>query len=165
MGSAAETGLIMCDPPTVLIVDDEVSFREIIKMALEAWGYGVRVAGDGEEALSITRTIGPNIVLSDVVMPKLDGLTLLRRLKRWNPEIAVILFTAHPNLTDAVSAMKMGAEDVLTKPIDFNRLRLELERILGTRSNGSSSAGSPANSGSALRKPPPPKRARFAPAD
>jgi DNA-binding NtrC family response regulator len=155
----------MCNPPMILLVDDEDSFREVIKMALEAWGYAVRVAGDGEEALSITRTIGPNLVLSDVVMPKVDGLTLLRTLKRWNPKIAVILFTAHPNLTDAVSAMKMGAEDVLTKPIDFNRLRLELERILGNHSNGSSSAGNPAKSGSAPRKPPPSKEARLAPAD
>jgi len=121
-------------------------------MALEAWGYGVRAAVDGEEALSITRSIEPNIVISDVVMPKVDGLSLLRTLKRWNPGIAVILFTAHPNLADAISAMKMGAEDVLTKPIDFNRLRLELERISSNHSNGS-----------APRKPLPANEAQLAP--
>ena len=98
----------MRNPPTVLIVDDEDSFREVIKMAIEAWGYGVCVAIDGEEALSITRTIGPNIVISDVVMPKVDGLTLLRRVKRWNPKIPVILFTAHPNLADAVFSHEDG---------------------------------------------------------
>ncbi len=162
-GFGGGNGIIMCSPPTVLIVDDEDSFREVIKMALEAWGYGVRVAMDGEEALSIARTIGPNIVISDVVMPKVDGLMLLRRVKRWNPKIPVILFTAHPNLADTVSAMKLGAEDVLTKPIDFNRLRLDLERILGDRSNGSSPAGNPANSGPAPRKPPSSKEAHFAP--
>lgn len=98
-------------------------------MALEAWGYVVWVAEDGEEALSIIRIKGSQVVLSDVIMPKLDGLSLLRRLKRWNPSIAVILFTAHPSLADAVTAMKEGAADVLTEPIDFKRLRHELERL------------------------------------
>lgn len=122
----------MSNPPkTILLVDDECSVREVMKMALEDWGYGVWVAEDGEEALSITRMKKPNLVLSDVIMPKLDGLALLLRLKRWNPKIAVILFTAHPSLADTVWAMKEGAADVLTKPIDFNRLRIELEGILG----------------------------------
>ncbi len=112
-------------------MDDENSAREVMKMALESWGYGVWVAEDGEEALSITKMREPSVVLSDVIMPKLDGLTLLRRLKRSNPEIAVILFTAHPSVEDAVSAMKEGAEDVLTKPINFGRLRSELERLIG----------------------------------
>jgi len=159
----------MLNPPkTVLLVDDEGSVREVIKMALEAWGYGVWVAEDGEEALSITRIKGPGVVLSDVIMPKMDGLSLLRRLKRWNPKIGVILFTAHPSLEDAVSAMKEGAADVLTKPIDFKRLRHELERLFGGSDHSSGEAscpGNPANSGSAARKSPPPKEARLAPAD
>jgi len=117
-------------PKTILLVDDERDVREVIRMALEAWGYGVWVAEDGEEALSMARMKRPNLVLSDVIMPKLDGLALLRSLKRLNPKIAVILFTAHPIVADTVSAMKEGAADVLTKPIDFNRLRLELEKIL-----------------------------------
>jgi DNA-binding NtrC family response regulator len=71
-------------------------------------------------------------------MPGLDGLALLRRLNRLNPKIAVILFTAHPILADTVSAMKEGAVDVLTKPIDFNRLKLELEQILGDNGHSSS---------------------------
>jgi DNA-binding NtrC family response regulator len=161
----------MLNPPrTVLLVDDERSAREVMKMALEAWGYGVCVAEDGEEAWSMIKIKGgPAVVLSDVIMPKLDGLTLLRRLKRWNPEIEVILFPAHPSLADAVSAMKEGAADVLTKPIDFKRLKRELERLWGgsDHSSGDSSLASsnPANSGSAARKPPPPKEARFAPAE
>lgn len=121
----------MLNPPkTILLVDDESSVREIMKMALEAWGYGVWLAEDGEEALSMTRAHGPKVVLSDVIMPKLDGLGLLRRLKRWNPELPVILFTAHPTIEDAVSAMKEGAADVLTKPIDFRKLKQDLEEIL-----------------------------------
>jgi DNA-binding NtrC family response regulator len=154
----------MADPPkSILLVDDEQTFREVIKMALEDWGYGVWVAGDGEEALSIIRTKGPQLVLSDVIMPKLDGLSLLRILKKWNPRIPVILFTAHPSLTDAVTAMKDGAADILTKPIDFKRLKLELERLFGGINPPPNAQ--PANSGSAPRKPPPSKEARFAPAD
>lgn len=125
-------------PKTVLLVDDERNVREVMQMALEAWGYGVWLAEDGEEALSIIKRKKPSLVLSDVIMPRVDGLTLLRRLKKWNPKIDVILFTAHPSLKDTVSAMKEGADDVLTKPIDFNRLKLDLERLLG--GNGHSPA-------------------------
>lgn len=135
---------------TILLVDDDGSVREVIKMALEAWGYNVWLAEDGEQALAMTRVNseqGPQVVLSDVIMPKLDGLTLLRRLKRWDPEISVILFTAHPIIADAVSAMKEGAADVLTKPIDFNRLKLELQEIFdgsgGASPSGCKSPGAP----------------------
>jgi DNA-binding NtrC family response regulator len=156
----------MADPLNfILLVDDEKTFRDVIKMALEAWGYGVWVAEDGEEALSIIRIKGPRVVLSDVIMPKVDGLTLLRTLKRWNPNIAVILFTAHPTLADTVSAMKEGAADVLTKPIDYNRLRLELEQLFEGAGLSDPLNSQPANSGTAPRKPPPPKEARLAPAD
>jgi DNA-binding NtrC family response regulator len=160
----------MANPPkSILLVDDEQSFREVIKMALEAWGYGVWVAGDGEEALSIMRKMGPQLVLSDVIMPKLDGLGLLRTIKKWNPKIPVILFTAHPSLTDAVAAMKYGAADVFTKPIDFRRLKLEIERLFGGNDHSSGDSAppnvKPANSGTAPRNPPPSKEARFAPAD
>jgi len=149
----------MLNPPkTILLVDDERSAREVIKMALEAWGYAVCVAEDGEEALYMTRIAGPNVVLSDMIMPKLDGLSLLRRLKKWNPEIEVILFTAHPSLTDAVSAMKDGAADVLTKPIDFRRLREELQQLFGEK-------GPSAESPLAARKPPHPDETQLAPAE
>jgi DNA-binding NtrC family response regulator len=103
----------------------------------------VWVAEDGEEALSLARIKSPNLVLSDVIMPKLDGLALLHNLKKWDPGIAVILFTAHPSLADTVWAMKEGAEDVLTKPIDFNRLKVELERILGGNGHSCSPGRNP----------------------
>jgi len=115
----------------ILLVGDDGDVKEVMKMALEGWGYGVWTAGDGEEAIRITKRKGPKVVLSDVIIPRLDGLTLLRRLKRWNPGIAVILFTAHPSIADAISAMKEGASDVLTKPIDLDRLRHELQHLLG----------------------------------
>lgn len=167
MRQKMEVKINMLNPPkTILVVDDDGSVREVVKLALEAWGYRVRLAEDGEEAFSIIKVHEPDVVLSDVIMPRLDGLALLRRLKKWNPCIAVILFTAHPTLADAVSAMKEGAEDVLTKPLDFRRLRHELERILDETESDDSplSRSDPAHSGSAARKPPPPKEARLAPA-
>ena len=130
-------------PKTILLVDDDNSVREVIKIALEAWGYRAWVAEDGQEALSLATTRNPDVVLSDIMMPRLDGLTLLRRLKRWDPRIPVILFTAHPTLTDAVSAMKNGASDVLTKPIDFKRLRIDLEQIFGNCGNSGSQTQNP----------------------
>jgi two-component system, NtrC family, response regulator HydG len=168
-GCGIERATMGKPPKFILLVDDEQTFREVIKMALEAWGYGVLVAEDGEDALSIIRNKNPQLVLSDVIMPRLDGLTLLRILKKWNPRIPVILYSAHPSLTDAVSAMKDGAADVLTKPIDYNRLKLELERLFGDIKPLASAQVSPSvqpdNSGSAPRKLSSSKKARFVPAD
>lgn len=159
----------MATPPkTILLVDDEGSFRELVKTALEAWGYGVRIAEDGEEALSLTKVGGsPHVVLSDIILSKLDGLSLLKRLKEWNPDIAVILFTANPTIEGAVSAMKEGAEDVLTKPINFKRLRHDLERLFGGSnhpSGGASSRSIPAKSRLHFRKFRPSKEAPISPA-
>lgn len=114
----------------ILLVDDEVSCTETIKMALEAWGYDVASATNGEEALAAYEDYDPDLVLSDMVMPKLDGIGLLRRLKQLDPDLGVVLFTAYASLADAVLAMKEGAADVLTKPIDFKKLQHELESWL-----------------------------------
>jgi len=120
-----------CLPKAILVVDDESSFREAVKMALEFWGYSVWLAEDGEEALSIFKAKQPLAVLSDVVMPRLDGLALLRALKKSSPAVRVILVTAYPTIEGAISAIKEGAEDVLTKPIDYDRLRIKLEQLFG----------------------------------
>jgi DNA-binding NtrC family response regulator len=115
----------------ILLVEDEPGALEMIQAALESWGYPVWIAGDGEEALLVFKTKGPAAVIADVVMPKLDGLGLLQRLKEANPKVIVILCTAHASLQTAIAAIKGGAADLLPKPIDFARLKELLDGLLG----------------------------------
>src|SRR5215471_20561720 len=79
----------------VLIVDDEPAIREVLEMILQEWGYDVRLAADGAEAKQLVESYDPEVVISDVVMPQLSGLDLLRCLKAGNPNRPVILVTAH----------------------------------------------------------------------
>jgi len=121
----------------ILVVDDEPSSRETLEMAVRSWGYDVCLARDGEEALSVYVNRQPSIVISDVVMPRLDGLGLLRSLKEIDPATHVILVTAYGKINDALLAMREGALDFLTKPVDFKKLRDLVEEFL-PRQEGSS---------------------------
>ncbi|MEE8404257.1 MAG: sigma-54 dependent transcriptional regulator [candidate division Zixibacteria bacterium] len=113
----------------ILIVDDEESQRELLKGYLSKNGYEVTLAGDGEEALAVYRNIFAPLALVDLKMPKMNGLELLVELKQINPFIQVIMLTAFGSVETAVAAMKAGATDYLTKPInDLEELLLKLNR-------------------------------------
>jgi DNA-binding NtrC family response regulator len=117
----------------VLVIDDEPALREVLSMRLVGWGYRVQVAGDVPEALGHLRSARPDVVLSDVVLPGMSGLDLLRRLRDELPDVPVVLMTAHGTIETAVEAMKEGAEDFLTKPIDPAALRAQLATVAGAR--------------------------------
>jgi DNA-binding NtrC family response regulator len=119
----------------ILLVDDKGSSLEMLQAALESWGFPVWVATSGEEAISTYKLKSPAAVIADVVMPRLDGLSLLRRLKEANPNAIVILCTAHACLQTAISAIKSGATDLLPKPIDFGRLKHLLDGLFGEDGN------------------------------
>ena len=108
----------------ILIVDDEEPARQGLSALLARWGYEVDEAGDGQEALAKAAAGLPSVVLSDLVMPKMDGLELLRALKTDVPFASVILLTGQGSIDTAVTAMREGAYDYLTKPVDVARLRL-----------------------------------------
>jgi DNA-binding NtrC family response regulator len=114
----------------VLVADDEESSRKGLTTLFATWGYEVQEAADGQEALEKAAGFLPDIVVSDVVMPKLDGLALLKALQAERPFVTVILLTGHGSVEAAVSAMKQGAYDYLTKPVDVPRLRLLVEKAL-----------------------------------
>ncbi len=139
----------------ILLVDDDPISLETLALAAESWGYDVCSAENGEEALALFEFRSPDLVLSDMVMPKLDGLGLLKRLRGAYPDVKVILFTAHARISDAVSAIKNGAADLITKPFDFKRLKPTLERLLAedriSSREPSSANTKPSNSG--LRPP------------
>src|SRR4030095_9337268 len=111
----------------VLIVDDEPAIREVLEMILQEWGYDVRLAADGAEAKQLVETYDPDIVISDVVMPQLSGLDLFRCLKAGNASRPVIPVRAHASIDLAVESIKQGAQDFITKPMDYPKLRAILK--------------------------------------
>ena len=115
------------------MVDDDPTFRDVLELRLQKWGYKVRVAQDAREAEELARDWAPDVVLSDVVMPEASGLDLLNRLRRTDPDRTVILLTAHATIEMAVDAMKTGAVDFLTKPLDYQNLRSVIEAALQRR--------------------------------
>ncbi len=121
---------------TVLVVDDEEAMREVLRSRLEAWGYRVGLAAAAAEAERLARESEPAAVVSDVVLPDASGLELLERLRADQPDRPVVLITAHGTVDLAVEAMKRGAQDFLTKPLDYDKLKSILaavERQLGER--------------------------------
>jgi two-component system NtrC family response regulator len=113
----------------ILIADDEQSQRLILSGYLKQKGYNIFEAATGEEALKIAGTNLIDIVLSDFRMPDMNGIDLLIKLKEKNPEIAVVIITAFGTVENAVKAMKEGAFDYLTKPVDLDELDLIVKRV------------------------------------
>ncbi|HVR30514.1 MAG TPA: sigma-54 dependent transcriptional regulator [Thermoanaerobaculia bacterium] len=107
----------------ILVVDDEEAMREVLHERLESWGYEVSTAADGAGAERRLSTFDPDAVLSDVVLPDVSGLDLLRLIRSAGRARPVVLITAHGTVELAVEAMKGGAADFLTKPVDHERLR------------------------------------------
>jgi DNA-binding NtrC family response regulator len=114
----------------ILVVDDEPASRKGLQELLTVWGYDVSAAGDGQEALERAAVRAPDLVIADLVMPGIDGLELLTRLKRDFPTTAVVFLTGQGSIETAVQAIKDGAYDYLTKPVDPTRLQLLLDRAL-----------------------------------
>jgi two-component system, NtrC family, response regulator HydG len=118
--------------PTVLIVDDQESIRHALSKMLIKEGYEVLLTGEGEEALETLRKKKVNVILTDLKMPRMDGVQLLKTSKLIKPEVEVILITAHGTIEKAVSAMKDGAYDFITKPfkkmVIANMIRKAVEK-------------------------------------
>jgi len=108
----------------ILVVDDETAARKGLVSLLSGWGYAVEEAADGQEALEKAVAGLPSVVITDLVMPRLDGHALLKALREEAPFAAVILLTGQGSIETAVAAMKDGAYDYLTKPVDVARLKL-----------------------------------------
>jgi DNA-binding NtrC family response regulator len=114
----------------VLIVEDEPAARIGLEQLVGSWGFLAESASDGEEALAKVTTFRPAIVITDLVMPRLDGLGLLRALQSQGADVTTLLLTAQGTVETAVEAMKEGAYDYLTKPVDLQRLKILLDKIV-----------------------------------
>jgi len=113
----------------ILVVDDEAAIREVLDARLRGWGHDVCLAATGREAEQQATAFRPSVVISDVVLPDRSGLELLASLRGSFTALPVILITAYGSIDSAVEAMKRGAVDFLTKPLDYNELRAILDQV------------------------------------
>ena len=114
----------------VLVVDDDPGHRAMLRATLRAAGYDVVEAGDGQQALERVDDQTPDLVLLDLRMPRMDGITALGQLREVNPALPIVIMTAYGSVDTAVDALKAGAYDYLTKPLDTDELLLSIARTL-----------------------------------
>ncbi len=114
----------------VLIVEDDTAQRMGLQQLLQGWGFTAEVAIDGQDALEKLPTARPTIIVSDMIMPRMSGLDLLTAVKQEDPDITMVLMTAQGTVETAVAAIKQGAYDYLSKPVDPQRLRILLDQIV-----------------------------------
>ena len=113
---------------TILLVDDEEDIRDVLGISLSDIGYNVHAVKNGEEAILLFKKINPAIVLTDIKMPGMDGIELLRKVKHENPDTEVIMITGHGDMNLAIKSLKYEATDFITKPINVDALEIALKR-------------------------------------
>jgi DNA-binding NtrC family response regulator len=117
----------------LLVVDDDAAVREALLVHLNRSRYEVSAVTSAEEALGAIGELDPALVITDVRMPGMDGITLVERLREHVPDVNVIVITAFEDMTTAIGAIRAGAYDYLVKPLDLDEIELVLERALRDR--------------------------------
>lgn len=115
----------------ILLAEDERTLAMIIQDTLDGQGFHVTVASDGEEALRLYATNKPDVIVADVMMPRLDGFELVRHIRRHDPLTPVIFLTARSAVNDVVHGFEMGANDYLKKPFGMQELIVRIKALLG----------------------------------
>jgi two-component system response regulator HydG len=118
------------NPPTILVVDDDEGHRITLETIIRSWGYKVVLASEGNKAVELAGNTPFDLILMDVRMAGMDGIDALGKIKAYNPAIPIVIMTAYSSVESAVEAMKAGAYDYLTKPLDFDELRLTMDRAM-----------------------------------
>lgn len=118
----------------VMVVDDEENIREVLSNYLQSMNYEVEAAEDGQEALSKYKKGNFDLIISDLLMPNIDGLELLKRIREVDNEVIFLMITGYPSIETAVEAIKKGAYDYITKPFHMEDVKLRIERALEKRS-------------------------------
>ncbi|UTP32547.1 response regulator transcription factor [Streptomyces rapamycinicus] len=127
-------------PVRVLVVDDESALADLLSMALRYEGWEVRTAGDGAEAIRITRELRPDAVVLDIMLPDMDGLAVLGRLRRELPDVPVLFLTARDAVEDRIAGITAGGDDYVTKPFSLEEVVARLRGLL--RRSGAAAARS-----------------------
>lgn len=137
----------------ILVVDDEEQIRQSLRGVLSDEGFGVLEAGDGRRAREILCTESPDLVILDVWLPEIDGITLLEEIKSTHPSLPVIIICGHANIEAAVRATRLGAADFIEKPFSLDALLASIERALGQSDAGDETTASGASAATAGRTP------------
>ena len=114
----------------ILIVDDEQSYRQLLTLVFESDGHSIRTAANGREAVELVREEAPDVIVSDVRMPDMDGIEMLRAVRETHADLGVVFMTAHASVESAREAFKLGADDFVTKPFDVEELKLIVKKTL-----------------------------------
>ena len=125
---------------SVLVIEDDQNIRELLQMYLEKEGYAVTTASDGEQGLAKFRSIRPDLVLLDLMMPGLDGWAVCRAI-RSDSQTPVIMLTAKSETDDKVAGLKTGADDYITKPFEMKEVLARIEAVLRRSGQGSAESG------------------------
>ena len=121
---------------SILIVDDQKDLCTVLSDSLSQDRYRVFTAPNGKLALQLAKKENPDLILLDIKMPGMDGIEVLRKIKKMKKEIVVIMFTAYGTLETARKAMKLGAYDYVTKPVDLFLLKSLVKEVLGGVTKG-----------------------------
>ena len=119
-------------PPRVLVVDDEPAITDFIKIGLSREGFEVETAGDGRAALSVVDRFAPDVVVLDVMMPRMDGIALTRELAG-DPRRGLVILSARDDTEDRIRGLDLGADDYLGKPFEFGELLARVRSVLRRR--------------------------------
>ena len=117
----------------ILVIDDEKVIRETLEMFLLERGFEVFTSGGGDEGIEAVREKVPDIVILDIWLRGMDGLEVLRKIKKAGPDISVIMMTSYYHREATISAMKLGAYDYIYKPIDVDELEITVEKVASNR--------------------------------
>ena len=114
----------------ILVVDDEKNIVTIISKMLEKWGYNAIQANSGDEALEKIKSVPIDMVITDLMMPKMDGITLTGKILEYYDNMVIIVLTGFPSIDTAVQAIKAGAYDYMVKPIQAEELKFKIDRCI-----------------------------------
>jgi two-component system response regulator PilR (NtrC family) len=112
----------------IMVVDDEENIREVLSNYLETLGYEVLTASDGADALTKFEVGAFDLIISDLLMPNIDGLELLRKVREKDRDVVFLMITGYPSIETAVEAIKKGAYDYITKPFHMEDVKIRIER-------------------------------------
>ncbi|GEK80959.1 response regulator transcription factor [Agrococcus baldri] len=128
---SVRTALVRPDgqPIRALVVDDEANLSELLRMALTNEGWEARTAGNGQEALNAVREFQPDIVVLDIMMPRIDGMEVLRRVRATGNDVPVLFLTAKDAVEDRIAGIEAGGDDYVTKPFNLEEVIARLRRM------------------------------------
>jgi two-component system OmpR family response regulator len=128
-------------PVRVLVVDDEPTLAEVLASVLRYEGWDVRTAADGSSAVRVARAFRPDAVILDVMLPDIDGLEVLRRLRAIGPQVCVLFLTARDGVEDRIAGITAGGDDYVTKPFSLEEVLARLRGLLRRAGVGQSASG------------------------